>query len=57
MAIGSNQFGNQGNRPAGTGSKCLASDCMMWRWDKRDSRRLTERDGYCGLAGMTQEIF
>lgn len=22
---------------------CIASDCMMWRGDKRD--------GYCGLAG------
>lgn len=22
---------------------CVASDCMMWRWN--------EGDGYCGLAG------
>lgn len=26
--------------------KCIASDCMMWRWGPVDVTR-----GYCGLAG------
>lgn len=28
--------------------RCLASDCMAWRWDERHQ---TELNGYCGLAG------
>lgn len=26
--------------------KCIASECMMWRWDAHEIRA-----GYCGLAG------
>lgn len=26
------------------GSKCIASRCMMWRWNSQTT-------GYCGLAG------
>jgi hypothetical protein len=31
-------------------NKCVASDCMAWRWD--DPTNLgVNRNGYCGLAG------
>ena len=33
-------------------TKCMASDCMMWRRTKLDAVRvLGEVSGYCGLAG------
>lgn len=34
--------------------KCIASDCMMWRWTfgKEDNRELYgDHTGYCGLRG------
>lgn len=35
------------------GARCIASDCMMWRWDE-DANELAETGfdcvGYCGLA-------
>lgn len=33
---------------------CVASGCMMWRWNykKEENRDLyKDHDGYCGLAG------
>ena len=40
---------------------CLASSCMMWRWEKRSDYTMFENDGnisiqrtsygYCGLGG------
>ena len=44
-------------------SKCLASDCMAWRWAEYTPRgygnegseltdRPEERRGFCGLAGL-----
>ena len=30
--------------------RCIASDCMMWRWDYREPKT-----GYCGLAGAQPE--
>ena len=39
-----------GNRlPDGNMSKCIASDCMAWRWE--DGPMDDELHGYCGLAG------
>ena len=41
-------------------SRCIASDCAMWRWDREYNTKLCEMDqeklvsmtkGYCGLAG------
>lgn len=29
--------------------KCIASDCMMWRWE--DEAIGMKKHGYCGLAG------
>lgn len=36
-------------------AKCIASECMAWRWEaafRRDDNSMpTPVDGYCGLAG------
>ena len=38
-------------------TRCIASDCMAWRWykDNRDEIGMCEMDaperGYCGLSG------
>lgn len=49
----------QANRPDGS-YNCIASGCMMWRWDKNeirhpDSGRVVDTKnadtGYCGVAG------
>ena len=32
---------------------CIASDCMMWRWEKADFPHRAE-GGYCGLAGKVK---
>ena len=38
-----------------TGTHCVGSRCMMWRWHNRPNpngnEQLTPTDGYCGLAG------
>jgi hypothetical protein len=32
---------------------CLASDCMMWRWDDgQRSRGGSDSKGFCGIAGL-----
>lgn len=43
--------------PGDVGSRCAASECMVWQWDE-DSAPIHEDDtvgdathGYCGLAG------
>jgi hypothetical protein len=33
------------------GAKCVASSCMMWRYENDDPR---DTKGYCGLAGPTK---
>ncbi len=30
---------------------CIASDCMMWRWDVSDAQLDGKAKGHCGLAG------
>ena len=48
-AAGDGMFGD--NRGDGGGSfKCVASECMAWRWDKGPTEGMP-RTGYCGLAG------
>jgi hypothetical protein len=43
---------------AASGSLCLASNCMAWRWDishtwlEDEEERRHEPRGYCGLAGQ-----
>ena len=41
------------------GAKCIASDCMMWRWQLNEKGQVVhnnislmdkDRQGYCGLA-------
>jgi hypothetical protein len=37
-----------------SGDVCIASNCMMWRWDTEEkfgNRVLSEVNGHCGLAG------
>lgn len=39
--------------------RCLASDCMAWRWkllgwNDRADALYSEVDGFCGLAGSVQ---
>ena len=38
-----------------THTNCMASDCMMWRWDFKnlsiENARKNKRQGYGGLAG------
>ncbi len=39
---------------AAHGTKCIASDCMAWRWGDPTNPRPEDRaqwGGYCGLAG------
>ena len=37
--------------------RCIASDCMMWKWQIPQNVRVSDsdtganREGYCGLAG------
>ncbi len=31
-------------------SRCIASDCMMWRWEE-DHTYTGKHDGSCGLGG------
>ena len=36
------------------GGKCVASECMAWRWEEDESRFSNcgeVNKGYCGLAG------
>jgi hypothetical protein len=35
------------------GHRCIASGCMMWRWEPRGY--MPPRGGYCGLAGRPPE--
>ena len=53
---------NYGNTSIGNSHRCIASDCMAWRWNKtgRSIHRVGEKPmvsdevdntGYCGLAG------
>ena len=53
---------NRGAKDSGLNmSRCIASDCMMWRWDEKirthmwhwdeKKRGVVARRGYCGLAG------
>jgi hypothetical protein len=35
-------------------SRCIASECMMWRWDRDDLTGNLEKWGYCGLAGKPE---
>jgi len=39
----------------GSNCNCIASDCMMWRWNRDimagGSGRAEPTQGYCGLAG------
>ena len=30
---------------------CVASDCMAWRWSRREDGRAEGHLGYCGAAG------
>lgn len=32
-----------------SGSRCIANDCMMWRWGQTGHIQMNV--GYCGLAG------
>ena len=34
--------------------RCIGSDCMMWRWERRDAHN-GNCPGYCGLAGKPAE--
>ena len=49
----SNRRMNGGSGGAGEYSRCIASDCMMWKWKwygmtDKDGHKPT--DGHCGLA-------
>jgi len=35
------------------GSRCIASDCMMWRWKSVGTKKL---DGYCGLSRVVTSL-
>ena len=43
-------FNREVDGAAPTDCRCLASGCMMWRWDGWASDR-RPTDGRCGLAG------
>lgn len=45
---------NRGDRGSIETCSCIASDCMMWRWNRKltdvnSEEKFTE--GYCGLGG------
>ena len=33
-------------------SRCIASACMMWRWDRWDEKAQSSR-GFCGFGGQS----
>ena len=41
-------------------ARCIASDCMAWRWDKNSVKESSDRSslvpvrGYCGIAGKPE---
>ena len=37
-----------GNTP---GTRCIASECMAWRWNPEGHIPNKGKQGYCGLAG------
>lgn len=51
------------------GTRCAASACMAWRWwdaiiydvlnrnDIKDTSDLSQRRGYCGLAGQVEDVY
>jgi len=57
MARNGDFRGHDGGDPYGISngpmeSKCVASNCMMWRWwHDPDGVAPSLRQGYCGLAG------
>lgn len=44
-------FVKRGRVNKGRGGRCMASDCMAWRWISPISYETREGKGYCGLAG------
>ena len=32
--------------------RCIASECMMWRWESTINYMSSEGKGFCGLAGI-----
>ena len=47
---GMNRYPN--GKPA---TRCVGSDCMMWRWDEGGRKFGNDAThGYCGLAGEPQ---
>jgi len=48
---------NRRGRDADPDCKCLASECMAWRWEayRRPEDRGGDRRGYCGAFGVPME--
>ena len=46
---------NRGNTDEVFHHRCLASGCMMWRWDTTHSSsgKVASDEGHCGLAAVT----
>ena len=38
------------------GHRCIASDCMAWRWIKGYPSDTINKLGYCGLAGSPEPL-
>ncbi len=51
------EFFNDGNArvvSTNNGTLCIASRCMMWRWDHNKLVTGDYREGFCGLGGKPQ---
>ncbi|WP_027178800.1 hypothetical protein [Maridesulfovibrio bastinii] len=64
---GSGAYNRDGNGAGDKDCRCIASDCMSWRWKDRETEIMVYRykedhpdmmrhyTGYCGLAGKPEE--
>lgn len=52
VGVGANAGLKMRSDPDNKYARCIASDCMMWRWQRVDvSTRNEDMPGHCGLAG------
>lgn len=53
----STRYANRELAPGIVACRCIASDCMAWRWPEGDAEKSTDNEedyprvGFCGLAG------
>jgi hypothetical protein len=36
--------------------RCIASECMAWRWEPDNPKPIEQHRGFCGLAGLSTDL-